>query len=77
MRYEFHIHKDYGGIPAKDKEAVMEQLYHGPKTTAEMAANLDMDPIHTRNVVSYLVSIGTVHQVGRGHNSAKIWGCKA
>lgn len=76
-RYEFHIHRDFGGIPAGDKEAVMDQLYHGPKTTTEMAANLSMDPIHARNVVSYLVSIGAVQQVGRGHNAAKVWGAKA
>ena len=76
-RYEFYIHRDFGGIPAEDKEAVMDQLYHGPKTTRQMAVNLDMDPIHVRNVVSNLVSIGAVHQVGRGINAAKVWGVKA
>lgn len=76
MRYAYHIHKDFGGIPAGDKEAVMEQLYRGPKTTRQMAASLDMDPIHARNVVSNLVSIGAVHQVGR-QNGAKLWGARA
>lgn len=76
MRYAYHIHKDFGGIPAEDKEAVMEQLYHGPKTTREMAATLDMDPMHARNVVSNLVSLGAVRQVGR-HNGAILWGARA
>ena len=77
MRYAYHIHKDYGGIPAGDKEAVMEQLYRGPKTTRQMAANTGMDPLHVRDVVSNLVSIGAVHQVGRGYKGAKVWGAKA
>ena len=77
MRYAYHIHKDYGGISAGDKEAVMDQLYQGPKTTTEMAANLEMDPMHARNVVSNLVSLGAVKQVGRGHKGAIVWGAKA
>lgn len=71
------IFRTYGGISADDKLAVMEQLYDGPKTTRQMAANLDLDAIHTRNIVSNLVSIGMVEQVGRGHGGAKVWGAKA
>ena len=76
-RYDYFIHKDFGGIPAEDKERVMGLIYAGPKTTKQMAEEAGMDPIHTRNVVSYLVSIGAVHQVGRGDNAAKVWGAKA
>ena len=76
MRYAYYVHKDYWGIPAGDKEAVMEQLYHGPKTTKEMASTIGHDPIYVRKIVSNLVNIGAVRQVGR-QNGAKLWGVKA
>ena len=52
MRYRYYIHKDFGGIPAGDKEAVMEQLYHGPKTTREMAG-ISMPASHTLSSALY------------------------
>jgi len=76
MRYEFHIHKDFGGIPAEDKERVMEQLMDGPKTTKEITATTGMEWRRTRNAVFYLATIGVVEQVGRYHQ-AKVWRVKA
>ena len=75
-RYEFHIHRDFGGYPAKDKEAVMDQLHDGPKTTSQVAANLSMDPYRARNLVQYLEGLGAVESVGR-IGKARVWGVKA
>ena len=76
MRYEYHIHKDFGGIPAQDKETVMDLIRDGPKTTGEMSGIMGMDPVHTRHVVQYLAGIGAVEQVGRV-GKVRVWGVKA
>jgi len=76
MRYDFHVHKDYHGIKAEDKEKVYDLICEGPKTTREMASITGMDTMHIRDVVIVLESAGIVHKVGRC-DRAIIWGCKA
>lgn len=72
MRWEYHIHKDFGGIPAKDKEAVLEQLRHGPKTTREITEATGMHWRAVRNAVFNLEILGVVEQAGR-YRQAKVW----
>ena len=76
MRYYYHLHKDYHGIPAEDKERIYDLITDGPKTTKQMASITGMDTMHIRDVVFCLESAGIVHKVGR-HQRAIIWGCKA
>ena len=78
MRYQYHIHKDYHGIKAADKERIYDLITDGPKTTKEMASITGMDGKEVRNIVYTLITIGAVEAIGRkGHKGAKIWGCKA
>ena len=77
MRYEYHIHRDYHGIKAKDKERIYDLIIESPKTTKQMASITGMDGKEVRNIVYALTSIGVVEAVGRGNGGAKIWGCKA
>lgn len=75
--YNYHISRDYHGIPAKDKETVMDMIRDGPKTTKQMAAMTDMGWRSIRNTVQILEGIGAVGKIGKDRHGAIIWGVKA
>ena len=77
MRYDFHVHKDYHGIKAEDKEKVYDLICEGPKTTREIASITGRDGKEVRNIVYALTSIGVVESIGRAPGGRKVWRCKA
>ena len=77
MRYEFHVHRDFHGIKAKDKERIYDLIIEGPKTTKQMASITGMPGKEVRNIVYALTSIGVVEGIGRAPGGAKIWRAKA
>ena len=77
MRYDFHVHKDYHGIKAEDKEKVYDLICEGPKTTREIASITGRDSMEVRNIVYVLTSAGIVESIGRAPGGRKVWRAKA
>lgn len=77
MRYDFHVHKDYHGIKAEDKEKVYDLICEGPKTTREIAHITGRDGKEVRSIVNVLTSAGIVESIGRAPGGRKVWRAKA
>lgn len=77
MRYDFHVHKDFHGIKAEDKEKVYDLICEGPKTTREIAHITGRDGKEVRNIVYVLTSAGIVESIGRAPGGRKVWRAKA
>lgn len=76
MRYAYHIHKDFGGFSAQEKETAMAMIRDGPKTVGQIRQATGMERYRTQNLVKYLEGIGVVMKVGRAGGSI-VWGVRA
>lgn len=74
-RYDFYIDKDFKGVKAADKRAIVDSLAKSHKTSTQLSAELDLDPIYVRKALTVLLDIGYVQKCGRD-GKPFIWGLK-